>query len=650
MNRRATARVAGVSGVLAMSSCVRDVWSYDASVTDLGGEATAHVAPAAPPRPLAPLSLGGVTQLRPTLRWALSAGHDGAAVELCRDRACRSVIETLVVTGTSARPTLDLPPRSVVFWRLRGRAGGTTAETYGPTWLFHVPATSASTEVDTSAGPHLDVNGDGYDDVAVGAYTADPGGRADAGIASVFHGGPTGLGTTAAWVHGGVTAEDRFGVCVSSAGDVNGDGYGDLIVGATALAGLPGSAGSASVFLGGPTGLRETALRVFSGVATDDGFGSSVAGAGDVDGDGYADVIVGAYGASPGGRGGVGAASVFLGSASGTAERSARVLEGGSRNERFGYTVTGAGDVDGDGYSDVAVTAVFGSPGGVTNAGTVSVFLGSATGIPTTAARVLRGGAAGDQFGNSLASAGDVNGDGYSDLVVGANGSDPGGRERAGTASVFHGSSAGLPMNAHRVLEGVRSLDFHSYVSGAGDVNGDGFGDLIVGANGAAPEGRDGAGAVSVYHGSTAGIPTRPVRVIAGVEAGDAFGVGLSSAGDVDGDGYADAVIGAWSATRGGRVRTGVASVWHGSAAGIPESPVEVYEGEADGDQWGVSVAMRRPPRRVRVSRGAHGDESHASAFSRATGREHPFDGVRRAFFGWWIPRRGEGHAAGPRS
>jgi hypothetical protein len=616
MNQRGAARLAGVTAILAMSACVRDVWSYDSGLSDSGSDASidapaadapATDAPVAPPRPLAPLSLGGVTQLRPTLRWALSAGHDGAAVELCRDRACGSVIETLTATGTSARPTRDLAPRSVVFWRLRGRVGEATAAAYGPTWLFHVPATSASTEVDTSAGPHLDVNGDGYDDVAIGAYTADPDGRPDAGVVSVFHGSATGVGATAAWVHGGVTAEDRFGVSVSSAGDVNGDGYGDLIVGATALSGMPGSAGSASVFLGGPSGLRETALRVFPGVATDDGFGFSVAGAGDVDGDGYADVIVGAFGASPGGRGGVGSASVYLGSASGTAERSARVLEGGARDDRFGYTVAGAGDVNGDGYSDVAVTAVFANPNRVAHAGTVSVFYGSASGLPTVASRVLEGETTSEQFGNSLASAGDVNGDGYSDLVVGANGSAPGGRDQAGTARVFQGSSAGLPMNANRTLEGIASLDYHSYVSGAGDVNGDGFGDLVVGAIGADPGGRVGAGAVSVYHGSTGGIPTSPVRVIPGTAAGDAVGGGGSRPGDVDGDGYADVVIGAWPATRGGRPRTGEVRVFHGSAAGVPASAVEVYQGEAEGDQWGVSVAMRWPRWRDGSYGWAHG-------------------------------------------
>jgi len=99
------------------------------------------------PRPLAPISLGDVTQRRPTLRWALPAGIDGAVVELCRDRACTMILETLRVTGTSARPTADLPPRSTVFWRMRGRAGAVERSGASPTWIFHVPAASASTVV-----------------------------------------------------------------------------------------------------------------------------------------------------------------------------------------------------------------------------------------------------------------------------------------------------------------------------------------------------------------------------------------------------------------------------------------------------------------------------------------------------------------------
>lgn len=145
------------------------------------------------PRPVAPLSLGDVTQRRPTLRWVLAAGYDGAVVELCRDRACTMPLKTLTVSGSSARPTSDLPPRSVVFWRLRGRMGTTTDAYYGPTWLFHVPAMSAPGGIDTSSNAHLDVNGDGLDDVVVGEPGGSPGGRTSADTASVFYGSATWL-------------------------------------------------------------------------------------------------------------------------------------------------------------------------------------------------------------------------------------------------------------------------------------------------------------------------------------------------------------------------------------------------------------------------------------------------------------------------
>jgi hypothetical protein len=120
-----------------------DVPAVDARA-DAAVDAPAPTLSGVAPRPIAPISLGDVTQRRPTLRWQLPSGFDGAVVELCRDRACTMVIETRTVSGSSTQPTADLPARSVVFWRLRGRRGATTDAAYSPTWLFHVPATSAS--------------------------------------------------------------------------------------------------------------------------------------------------------------------------------------------------------------------------------------------------------------------------------------------------------------------------------------------------------------------------------------------------------------------------------------------------------------------------------------------------------------------------
>ena len=113
----------------------------------------------ATPRPIAPISLGDTTLRRPTLRWELPAGMDGAIVELCRDRACTMVIETIRTLGTTARPANALAARSVVFWRMRGTVGVATSMVNSPVWLFHTPAVDASAAVDSSSHPHLDVNG-----------------------------------------------------------------------------------------------------------------------------------------------------------------------------------------------------------------------------------------------------------------------------------------------------------------------------------------------------------------------------------------------------------------------------------------------------------------------------------------------------------
>jgi hypothetical protein len=131
-----------------------------------------------------------------------------------------------------------------------------------------------------------------------------------------------------------------------------------------------------------------------------------VASAGDLDGDGYGDLVVGAYLASPGGRTNAGTANIFHGSASGLPATAATILEGPRALDRFGHAVTRAGDVDGDGYDDLLIGAFNASPGRRSNAGTASFFTGSASGLVSTAARVLEGDAAGDQLGYSVASAG----------------------------------------------------------------------------------------------------------------------------------------------------------------------------------------------------------------------------------------------------
>ncbi|MDO9018370.1 MAG: FG-GAP-like repeat-containing protein [Deltaproteobacteria bacterium] len=619
-------------------SCVMGTCACTAGRHRVGAVCVADDAP----RPLAPISLGDVTQRRPTLRWALPPGIDGAVVELCRDRACMSILETLRVTGTSARPTADLPARSTVFWRMRGRAGTVERTGASPTWIFHVPARSASTTVDTSFNPHFDINGDGFDDIVVGAQ-ASLGRPYREGAASVFYGSATrtqpaaGTARTPDRFLQGAAEGDEFGISVAGAGDVNGDGYADLVVGAHwADPGGRTSAGTASVFYGSATwtqpavGTASNPDRLLEGAAEGDGFGWSVASAGDINGDGYADLVVGADTAWPGGRVRAGTASVFYGSATwtqpvaGTASNPDRRLEGVAAFDFFGLSVSSAGDINGDGYADLVVGARRADPDERIAAGTASVFYGSATwaqpaaGTARTPDRLLllEGAAADDDFEASVASAGDVNGDGYADLVVGATLAEPGGRRFAGTASVYYGSATwtqpavGTARTPDRLLEGAAGEGFGASVASAGDVNGDGYSDLVVGAPRASPGGRGWAGTASVFYGSAtwtqppAGTASTPDHLLEGASAEGRFGgseyrfgASVASAGDVNGDGYADLVVGAPRASPGGRVRAGTASVFYGSAtwtqppAGTASTPDRRLEGVGAYEFFGRSVA-----------------------------------------------------------
>lgn len=566
------------------------------------------------PRPIAPLSLGDVTQRRPTLRLELPQGYDRAEVQLCRDRACTTVVATLSVVGSSARPPADLPASSVVFWRARARAAGKADSAYGPTWMFHVPARSASAGVDTSMNPHLDVNGDGFDDVIVGAPAAVPSGGTDPGTASVFLGGPSGITAAPQRILAGVVHGGRFGYSVANAGDVNGDGFADLVVGASgATSGGQPEVGSASVFLGGANGVSGTPQRVLEGSAAMSRFGNTVASAGDVNGDGYADLVVGAFSANAVGRSYAGAVSVFLGSVDGIPDAPLRVLEGMETFDGFGWSVAGAGDVDGDGYSDIVVGAKFANRGGRTYTGTVSVFHGSATGIAATPRRVLEGRERGDDFGWSVASAGDINGDGYSDIVVGALQEASSHWMLGGFASVFLGSATGVAAAPQRVLERPMRIDnFGHSVSIAGDVNGDGYADLVVGAPFIVGSYSD-RGIVSVYLGGEAGAPAAPHRVLEGPRTDD-FGWSVTGAGDVNGDGYADLVVGAPSAVVGDRGPIGTASLFVGGASRINATPQRVLTAPEGTEDFGWSVASTRNAHQQRV------DAWYCTVFAGPTG------------------------------
>jgi len=501
----------------------------------------------APPRPVAPLSTATVTSRRPTFRWELAAGTDGALLEVCADRGCRTVLARIDVSGTEARLDYDISA-GVVFWRLTGRSGADTGASVSPTWQLIVGHRSAP--IDSSWGTTLDVNGDGYADVVVGASGA----SALTGRAHVFLGSPTGLGQTPATTLEGPDGElGYFGAAVASAGDVNGDGYADVIVGANGDGGT--RAGRAHLFLGGPSGLDAFPSTTLESPDGPGGrFGWSVASAGDVDADGYADVVVAAIAAS----GHTGRVYLYRGGAVGLDPNPTTVLEGpDGREGAFGRSLSGIGDMNGDGYADLAV----GAPG----AERVHLFFGDPSGLyPYRVAALTSSGRGARRFGASVANAGDVNGDGYADLVIGASGATYLDRTRV---FLHLGSAEGMTTSAALTLFPEETdSNFGWSVAGAGDLNADGYADVVVAAN---SRWSSGSGGARVHFGGPEGLAPDPAATLTNPDGEEGFTHVVRGAGDVDGDDYADLIVGALGAPS----FSGRAFLYSGGPRGLATSP-----------------------------------------------------------------------------
>jgi hypothetical protein len=427
-----------------------------------------------------------------------------------------------------------------------------------------------------------DVNGDGYADVIVGAPFYNSG--LTEGRAFVYHGSASGLSPTANWTAQGQAAS-QFGYSVATAGDVNGDGFSDVVVGQPYNGNGQADEGRAFVYHGSATGLSSTPNWSAESNQASAVFGASVAAAGDVNGDGFSDVIVGSY-AFDNGQADEGRAFLYHGSAAGLSPTPNWTAESDQANAWFGRSVGTAGDLNGDGYADVIVGAYL-FDNGQTDEGRAFVYQGSASGLSSTASWTAESDQVNAQFGYSVATAGDVNGDGYSDVIVGAFFFDNG-QSDEGRAFLYLGSASGpatLPGWSVESDQGEAALA--SSVASAGDVNGDGFADLIVGApdydNGQMNEGR-----AYVYLGAASGLAASPAWTAEGNEDGAAFGVSVATAGDVNRDGYSDVIVGADADTIGG---AGRASVYLGSPVGLAASPVWTAPGDQNGALFGVSVA-----------------------------------------------------------
>ena len=363
------------------------------------------------------------------------------------------------------------------------------------------------------------VNGDAYDDVIVGSpgYT---GVLQLEGLVEVGYGSPSGPG--AFWIYRSNIEIGLLGVSVSGGGDFNNDGYDDVIVGAVNT--------QAMAFYGSATGLGAPGWTAPSG-------SSPVAVVGDVDNDSYDDVVIGVPDLPD-----AGGALLYRGSASGLSTTpDAWNPAGETAGAGFGVAVAGAGDVNNDGYADVVVGAPNG--GNVESLeGLVYVFLGSAAGLSATPHRVLEVNQASASFGLSVASAGDVNNDGYDDVIVGAKEYDVD-QNNEGAAFVFFGSAGGIDPTVGTPLHGDRAnADFGVSVSSAQDFNSDGYDDLIVGA-GTTNNGLTSAGRAYVYLGSQLGPML--FQKIEGDQANGQMGSAVAGIDDTNDDGFPEVAAGA---------------------------------------------------------------------------------------------------------
>ncbi|MBN1677759.1 MAG: FG-GAP repeat protein [Candidatus Thermoplasmatota archaeon] len=403
-----------------------------------------------------------------------------------------------------------------------------------------------------------DVNGDGYDDVIVGAHNYN-GGNSSEGRAFLYLGSSSGLSTLPSWTAESDQSYARFGFSVSSAGDVNNDGFADVIVSAYAYDGGEFDEGRVFLYLGSFSGLSASPVWTVESDQAYSYSGNSVASAGDVNGDGYDDVLV-AFSSYDNDQMDEGLVHLYLGSASGPSAAPSWTSEGNQSFAYYGRSVASAGDVNNDGYDDVIIGAYY-YDNGEDNEGSAFLYLGSSSGLSSSPSWIGESNQKDAWFGGHVASAGDINNDGFDDVLVGAVGYDNP-ETYEGRAYLYLGSASGLSASPAWTGESDNANAYYGVVSSAGDINNDGYSDVIVGSylytNDTTEEGR-----VFLYLGSASGLSTSYSWTAEGDEWRCMFGSTVSSAGDVNGDGADEIIIGSYD-FENGEPHEGCAYVYSG--------------------------------------------------------------------------------------
>ena len=393
------------------------------------------------------------------------------------------------------------------------------------------------------------VNGDAFADVLVGA---NKGGDNREGWAGLYLGSAAGLQALPVWQAIGENKGGEFGGAVDGAGDVDHNGYDDIVVGAPNYTGEAPSdqAGEGAVYLyyGGEGGPEAAATWKVEGDIQAVRFGAAVAGAGYVNGDAYADVIVGMPGFTNGDFENAGAAFVYFGSAAGLNTAYGWLDYGGQASAQFGLEVNAAGDVNGDGYGDVLVGEPYYNQDIYMDAGAVYLYLGNQFSLSNVHAWSYTGYRGADRLGTTASGIGDVNGDGCDDIATGAPGYNAEGMLDTGRVYVFYGCQN----ESASTLNLIPDWEF-SYpqanantgidVSGGGDTNADGYDELLVGVHLYDDE-QANEGAVLAFFGSAEGLPIQAGWMVEGNKNDTFFGFSVDGAGDTNQDGFADVLIG----------------------------------------------------------------------------------------------------------